>query len=79
MVRPGDVVVIPSVNYAIIKPRRGLRFKLRTLRIDNPVPLRLICTDGAEGAFYTSALGFLPYSLSAGPLDEFTILEVLPG
>jgi hypothetical protein len=29
-----------------------------------------------EGGFYTNAYGFLPYSLSREPLEEFTVVEV---
>ena len=76
-VRPGDAAVIPLVNTNVIKPGRRLLCRLRTVRVGHPLPLRLISAGGpGDGAFYSSAFGFLLYSLSAEPLEEFTILDV---
>ncbi|MBI3553926.1 MAG: glycosyltransferase family 39 protein [Elusimicrobia bacterium] len=75
-VRPGDVVVLSKVTDAM-KPDRRLLANVKLARVEHPIPLRLISLWTGEGGFYSNAWGFLPFSLSEEPLDEFTVVEVL--
>jgi hypothetical protein len=76
-VRPGDVAVIPLNNTMQLLPPPDLRFKLREIRIGEPIPLRLIDVGRRQAGFYASPFGFLPYAVSLEPLDVFTFVEVL--
>jgi hypothetical protein len=76
-VRAGDVVVVSRVNSNPI-PLPGRRLaNVREYRIGTPIPLRLISGWTGEAGFYSNVTGFLPYSLSAEPLEEFRIIEIL--
>lgn len=75
--RPGDVVVTPKTNTNIIAPSGRRWANIRSVRIDAPVPLRLISGWSGEGGFYSNVMGFLPYSISAEPVEEFEIVELL--
>jgi hypothetical protein len=57
-------------------PRR-LPATVSTIRVDEAIPLRLIPSATVHSAFYTSAGGFLPFTISLEPIDEFTIVERL--
>ncbi|HVA65946.1 MAG TPA: glycosyltransferase family 39 protein [Elusimicrobiota bacterium] len=77
-VRPGDVVLWSQVNTNQLLPDR--RFLIDAKQIDwkNPLPLRLMSGPGGEAGFYSSVYGFLPYSFSRAPLDEFFFAKILP-
>ncbi len=77
LVRPGDVVIVPRVNSNIMRPKRGFVANVHEARLGCPIPLRLISGWSGEGGFYSNTFGFLPYSLSAEPLEEFRFVEVL--
>ncbi len=77
LVKPGDVVIIPRVNSNILKPKRGLMANVQETRLGCPIPLRLISGWSGEAGFYSNTFGFLPYSLSAEPLEEFRFVEAL--
>lgn len=76
-VRPGDLVVVPTVNSNVIRPRQPVLANLRSLEVSFHVPLRLISIFNGQGAFYSSVGGFLPFSLSLAPLDHIDCVEVL--
>jgi hypothetical protein len=77
-VSPGDVVVVPAVNSNILRPSRRFLSNVRKIEVDEPIPLRLISGFTGEGGFYSSATGFLPYSLSRERLESFDVVEILP-
>ncbi|MBI3552308.1 MAG: glycosyltransferase family 39 protein [Elusimicrobia bacterium] len=76
-VRRGDVVVVPRVNSNVLRPERKLLANVERVTVEEPLPLRLISAFGGEAGFYSSATGFLPFSLSREPLEEFEIVEPL--
>lgn len=76
-VRPGDAVIVPRVNSNILKPSGSLKAVVREARVGSAIPLRLISGWTGEAGFYSSGFGFLPYSLSAEPVEEFTVVEPL--
>ena len=75
-VRPGDSVVLARANSNPLKPERPVLADVSVLRVDSPIPLRLISGWTGEGGFYSSMTGFLPWSLSAEPVDEITTVDV---
>ncbi|MBI5209331.1 MAG: glycosyltransferase family 39 protein [Elusimicrobia bacterium] len=76
-VRPGDVVVVTQAGANIQRPRHPVPARIRRWTLTHPLPLRLISGWTGEGAFYSSVMGFLPFSLSREPLEEFSFIEVL--
>jgi hypothetical protein len=73
--RPGDVAVLSRVN-SNYQPMREKRLAdVKEWRVGTPIPLRLISGWTGEGGFYSNVAGFLPYSLSAEPLEEFRVVE----
>ncbi len=76
-VKPGGIVIVTKVNSNIIRPARPLRARTQGWTIQSPVPLRHMSGWTGEGAFYSSVMGFLPWSLSKEPVDEFTVVESL--
>lgn len=76
-VKPGGIVIVTKVNSNIIRPSRPLRARTQGWTIQSPVPLRHMSGWTGEGAFYSSVMGFLPWSLSKEPVDEFTVVEAL--
>ncbi len=75
-VKPGDVVVVTRANSNAHKPTRPRQVDTETWTVTSPVPLRHISAWTGEGAFYSSVMGFLPWSFSTEPVEEFTV--VLP-
>lgn len=76
-VRPGDVVVVPEVNSNVLRPARPIRAAVSAREIGSAIPLRLISGFTGEGGFYTNVTGFLPWSLSAEPVDRISRIEPL--
>jgi len=76
-VRPGDVVVMPWVNVNIIPPDRPFVANMLTIKIDDPIPLRLMTAGSRNAGFYASSFGFLPFTISRRPLDRFNVIEML--
>jgi hypothetical protein len=76
-VAAGDRVLVPTVNALTIRPDVGVHARTSSAAVDCGVPLRLISGWGGEGGFYSSASGFLPYSLSLEPIDRFAFVEKL--
>jgi hypothetical protein len=76
-VRPGDIVVVPRVNSNQVRPARRMRARVARLTVEGPLPVRLISGWTGEGGFYSSVTGFLPYSLSDEPLEEYELVEPL--
>ncbi|MBI5242326.1 MAG: glycosyltransferase family 39 protein [Elusimicrobia bacterium] len=75
--KPGDMVLTSVVNSNQLVPKRPLLSNVRTISVGFPVPLRLLSGFDGQGAFYSSSFGFLPFSLSREPLEEFRIVERL--
>ena len=76
-VKSGDRVLTARVNANVLAPRVPIRADAATVVVDAPVPLRLMSGWTGEGGFYSSVLGFLPWSLSTEPVDEITAVDVL--
>ncbi|MFI5344845.1 MAG: glycosyltransferase family 39 protein [Elusimicrobiota bacterium] len=76
-VRPGDVVLVSAVNTNRIPPSHPFLANEYEIVVDSFVPLRHMGDWKREGGFYSSGMGFLPWSFSTGPVDTFTIVEVL--
>ncbi len=73
-VAPGDLVVVPTTNTNILRPRSALRADTLEITVDSGSPLRSISERGSEAGFYTDVTGFLPWSFSREPLDSFTLV-----
>lgn len=72
--RAGDLVLVSDVNTNRLMPSRPRPSLASASEVPFPVPLRLMTGDRGSGAFYTSGMGFLPWSVSNAPLDRFTLL-----
>lgn len=73
--RSGEVIAIPANNTNIVRVRPRLA-DVRAVAVDHPLPLRLMSAGAPEAGFYSSAFGFLPFSLSREPVDELTLVEL---
>ncbi len=76
---PGDLIF----RQEVIMPAWWFRAESHPLRVlktytyPSRWPLRVMDNRGAAG-FYASAWGALPFTITAGPLERYTLLEVLP-
>ena len=77
-VRPGDIIVRARTTSNLPPPAHPFRANVTVRSVECAVPLRLLSGFGGEGGFYSNISGFLPFSLSKEPLEEFTIIEALP-
>lgn len=75
-VRPGELVVFAKTT-TNFSPARARRVNAERRVIVSRVPLRLISGFGGEGGFYSNISGFLPFSPSAEPVEEFMVVEPL--
>jgi len=75
--KPGDVVVVTKINSNVVKPRGRRPANVYTMRLESLIPLRHMSGWTGEGAYYSSVMGFLPWSLSLEPVEEFSIVELL--
>jgi hypothetical protein len=75
-VRRGDIVVMSRL-WSGLRPADSIHGEAQTTKADCAIPLRLISLWDGQGGFYSNVWGFLPYSLSREPLDEFTTVKVL--
>lgn len=76
-VKPGEIVVLSKTNVRAPVPRERFMANVRRIRVESPIPLRLISGFGGEGGFFSNISGFLPYSVSAEPIEEIEIIERL--
>lgn len=76
-VKPGDVVVLTRLSTQGPRPSRPVRADVRAIAVESALPLRHMSGWSGEGGFYSSVMGFLPWSISSEPLEEMTIVEVL--
>lgn len=74
-VKRGDVVVVTKANSNLLKPATPVQSDVSGWTVTSPVPLRHISAWTGEGAFYSSVMGFLPWSISREPVEEFTVVE----
>jgi hypothetical protein len=74
--RPGDLIVDSSVNTNRIGPKRPRLSNVVEFPILSPIPLRLLGGLRGEAGFYTSGMGFLPWTFSGAPVDEFSLVEI---
>jgi 4-amino-4-deoxy-L-arabinose transferase-like glycosyltransferase len=74
--RPGDLVVVSEVNANRIAPKRPTLSDIVEFPILSPIPLRLLGDRRGEAGFYTSGMGFLPWTFSRSPVDEFSLVEL---
>ncbi|UPT76046.1 MAG: glycosyltransferase family 39 protein [Elusimicrobiota bacterium] len=74
--RPGELAAFArtTTNFHPATPRR---VNTRAIRVGSAVPLRLISGFGGEAGFYSNVSGFLPFSVSSEPVEEFTVVEAL--
>jgi 4-amino-4-deoxy-L-arabinose transferase-like glycosyltransferase len=75
-VKPGDVVVYSRVNTNVLWPEKRVDAQMQKLTVGSPIPLRLMSGWGGQAGFYCNKNGFLPFSFSREPLDEFVIAQV---
>ena len=76
-VRPGDMVVVPGANTNVLRPTAPLQADKTTYAVPFALPVRLISGWRGEGGFYSSAMGFLPWSPSTEPVEVFTVVSPL--
>jgi hypothetical protein len=75
---PGDLIV----RQEVIMPAWWFRAEARRLRAvktyeyPSRFPVRVMDNRGSAG-FYASAWGALPFTFSQGPLERYTLLEVM--
>lgn len=74
-VRPGDLVVVPATNSNMLGPSAPLRADTAVVEYGSWSPLRLVSARRGEGGFYSSATGFLPWSISNAPADSFSFVS----
>jgi hypothetical protein len=75
--RPGDLVVVSAVNTNRIPPGRTRLSNTTIVDVESVLPLRHMGDWKREGGFYSSGMGFLPWSFSKGAVDTFTFVELL--
>lgn len=81
-VRPGDMLLVSRVNSnnsLLGRPRLKKNHRVSEdyrRRVDSAVPLRLMSGWTGQGGFYADSWGFLPYSPSREPVDEFVAGEL---
>jgi hypothetical protein len=73
--RAGDLVVASAVNTNALPPSSPRLAETFGFSVDSAIPLRLLGRRDDAG-FYTSAMGFLPWTFSRAPVDEFTFVEL---
>lgn len=74
--RPGEVIVAPTNNTNLVPAARPRLADVHRIAVEHPLPLRLMSAGAPEAGFYSSAFGFLPFSFSREPVDEFRIIEL---
>lgn len=81
-IKPGNIILYSKVNTnpvmpAMPDPKRERFDLLETITVQSPIPLRLMkpAKSLARAGFYSSLWGFLPYTFSREPLDEFFIVR----
>lgn len=77
LAQPGDVVVELGINSVRIPVKTRRLSNVRRWTLQEAIPLRLISGWTGEGGFYSNLSGFLPYSISREPLEEFRVIELL--
>ncbi len=76
--KPGEAVFAGRMDAPSLRPPQGLKVRTAEFAVPYPVPLRLVGAWSEEAAFYSSAMGFLPWSVSRQPIETFTVIERLP-
>ena len=74
-VSSGDLVVVPGANSNVLRPSRPRRADTRSFAVSSSIPVRLVSGWTGEGGFYSSAMGFLPWSLSTEPVEVMTVVS----
>jgi hypothetical protein len=74
--RTGDAAVLTRLSFQSAPPP-GLHADERSLTVEEPLPLRLLSGWTGQAGFYSSAFGFLPFSISREPLAQFTLVRSL--
>lgn len=75
-VRSGDIVVVPTNNTNLVKDTRPRLSDVHLIAVDYWLPIRVMSAGSPEAGFYSSAFGFLPFSFSREPIDEFHLIEL---
>jgi hypothetical protein len=73
--RAGDVVIVPTANSNALKANVRFLADVSDVVVDSPIPLRLISGWTNEAGFYSSSMGFLPWSISREPVDKFVFVR----
>lgn len=74
--RVGDVVVVPLNNTNLVRMRGRRLVDATVAAVSHPLPLRLTSAGAAEAGFYSSAFGFLPFSITRAPVEEYRFVEL---
>lgn len=74
--RPGDWVLDCDGNSNRLRPGRPRLADATRVTVSSPVPLRHVGGWRAETGFYSSGMGFLPWTLSTEPLETFTFVRL---
>ena len=77
-IKAGDIFITPSINTNLMIPWPRALAPLDAITIQTPFPFRLMGSSAIpNGAgFYSSVFGFLPYTLSSEPLDQFLVFKI---
>lgn len=73
---PGDAVALSVVNCNQVRALKPVFSDVETLVVGFPLPLRLLSGWDGQGGFYSNSYGFLPYSFSREPLEEFRTVRL---
>ena len=73
--RQGDLVVDSAVNTNRIAPNRPRLSSVSEFEVSSPIPLRLLGLRDDAG-FYSSGMGFLPWSIARTPVDRISFVEL---
>ena len=74
--RVGDIVVLPLNNTNLVHMRGRRLVDATVAAVSHPLPVRLMSAGAAEAGFYSSAFGFLPFSITRAPVEEFRFVEL---
>ena len=74
--RSGDLVVDSLNNTNRLVSRRPRLADVAEYSVVSPIPLRLIGGPRGEAGFYTSGMGFLPWTFSRAPVDTIRFVEL---
>lgn len=75
--KSGDVVLVGEINTNRIPTGRRRLANALERPVESAIPLRVLGGRENEAGFYSSGMGFLPWTFSTTPVDRFTFVELL--